>query len=119
MCKLVSYKNGKKVADIKYRHIENISKQAEKCENISRIMLFGSSIEERCNDRSDIDIAVFGKLSKNRYLDSTEFRQFHDQVYLFDMNQDYDILYFKDGQEYKDSIMEEINRGAEIYVHGI
>ena len=51
MCKLVDF-NGKLVADIKLKHIENIIKQAEKCNNISRIMLFGSSIEERCNDKN-------------------------------------------------------------------
>ena len=33
---------------------------AERTSNICRIMLFGSSIEARCTDNSDIDIAVFG-----------------------------------------------------------
>ncbi|MBO5608967.1 MAG: hypothetical protein J5929_01145 [Eubacterium sp.] len=48
MCRLVMYKNGQYIADIKYNYIENIAKQAEKCRNISKIILFGSSIEERC-----------------------------------------------------------------------
>ena len=61
MCNLVRYKNSKLVADIKLPYIIIISKQAEKAKNISRIMLFGSSIEERCTEESDIDIAVFGK----------------------------------------------------------
>lgn len=115
MCKLVDYGSGYRVADIKLEHIENIAKLAENCKNISRIMLFGSSIEERCTDRSDIDIAVFGDMSKSKYLTSKEFRSFHDKVFLFDMDQDYDILYFRDGQSYKDAIMEDINNGAEIY----
>lgn len=67
MCKMVQYENGKLVAGIKLPHIMNISKQAEKAKNISRIMLFGSSIEDRCTEESDIDIAVFGEKTRGRY----------------------------------------------------
>lgn len=115
MCRLVHYKDGQYVAEIKLKHIRNVSSQAEKCKNISRIMLFGSSIEERCTDRSDIDIAVFGRMPKAKYLGSSEFRRFQDQLFLYDLDQDYDILYFREGQDYKDPIMEDINRGTEIY----
>jgi hypothetical protein len=31
------------------------------------------------------------------------------------MNQDYDILYFKDGKKYTDQIMNDIAEGIEIY----
>ncbi|MBR4782002.1 MAG: nucleotidyltransferase domain-containing protein [Lachnospiraceae bacterium] len=115
MCQLISIGNGKAVANIKHRHIVNISEQARTCKNISRIMLFGSSLEERCTEKSDIDIAVFGKMKKGKYLDSKEFRKFMDQLFRFDLKQDYDILYFCDGQRYDDAIMADINRGAEIY----
>lgn len=115
MCKMVEYKNGQSVAEIKYNHILNISRQAEKCRNITRIVLFGSSLEERCTDKSDIDIAVFGTQTKSKYLQSKEFREFHRQVFLFDMNQDYDILYFTDGRKYTDRIMNDISEGIEIY----
>ena len=115
MCKLVQYRNGRKIADIKIRHIENISKQAKKCKNINRIMLFGSALEERCTDRSDIDIAVFGNMTKSKYLGTKEFREFQDQLFLYDLDQDYDILYFCDGQDYQDAIMDDINDGVEIY----
>ena len=115
MCKLVHYKDGQYVAEIKLGHIRNISSQAGKCKNISRIILFGSSIEERCTDRSDIDIAVFGKMQKAKYLGSGEFRNFQDQLFLYDLNQDYDILYFCDGKDYKDPIMADISCGTEIY----
>ena len=115
MCKLVNYHNGRKIADIKLRHIENISKQAEKCRNITRIMLFGSSLEERCTERSDIDIALFGDMGKSKYLGTKEFRVFQDQLFLYDLDQDYDILYFCDGQDYQDAIMDDINDGVEIY----
>ncbi len=115
MCKLVPFNNGKRVADIKLHHIENIVKQATNCKNINRIMLFGSSLEERCTDKSDIDIAVFGSMTKAAYLGTKEFKQFQDRLFLFDLNQDYDILYFCDKQTHKDNILADINNGAEIY----
>lgn len=115
MCRLVQYQNGEYVADIKLKYIENIRNQAEKCSNISRIILFGSSTEERCSEQSDIDIAVFGRMSKLKYLGTKEFRKFQAHLFLFDFNQDYDILYFCDGQEYGDAIMSDINKGVEIY----
>ena len=74
-----------------------------------------SSLETRCTDRSDIDIAVFGDQTKNRYLQSKEFKEFHRGLFQFDMNQDYDILYFTDGREYTDRIMSDISEGIEIY----
>jgi len=115
MCRMIRYKDGKSIAEIKYQHILNISRQAEKCRNITRIVLFGSSLEERCTESSDIDIAVFGNQTKGKYLQSKEFRDFHREVFLFDMNQDYDILYFKDGKKYTDQIMNDIAEGIEIY----
>ena len=115
MCELVQYKDGRYVADIKLKHIKNVSDQAEKCKNISRIVLFGSSTEERCTDLSDIDIAVFGQMPKAKYLGSKEFKRFQDGLFLYDLNQDYDILYFRDGQDHSDPIMTDIGRGTEIY----
>ena len=37
------------------------------------------------------------------------------QLFLFDMNQDYDILYFTNGKRYTDQIMNDISEGIEIY----
>lgn len=115
MCKLIHYRNGQYIADIKQKHIENIAEQAKNCKNINRIMLFGSSVQERCSNESDIDIAVFGKMPKSRYLTTSEFRKFQDNLFLYDLNQDYDILYFCEGQEYHDPIMADIAQGTEIY----
>ena len=117
MCKLKKLANGQSVAEIKYAFINNIIEQAAKCNNISRIMLFGSALEERCSDKSDIDIAVFGEQSKNKYLKSKEFKDFQRSLFLFGdaFSQDYDILYFRDGVEYMDAIIDDINNGAEIY----
>ena len=115
MCKMIHYKDGKYIADIKHKYIQNIVKLAELCGNINRIMLFGSSLEERCTDESDIDIAVFGKQSKNKYLQSKEFKNFQDQLFLYDLNQDYDILYFAENAKQNELIFQDINNGVEIY----
>ena len=115
MCKLVRFGKDKYVAEIKLRHIQNIAEQAGKTKNIDRIMLFGSSLEERCTEKSDIDIAVFGDMRKIKYLHSDEFKSFQDRVFLYDMNQDYDILYFENGGKKQDMIMRDIAKGVEIY----
>ena len=115
MCKLVQLNEDKYVADIKLHHIQNIVVQAKKAKNIERIILFGSSVEERCTKLSDIDIAVFGTKAKGKYLDSREFVAFHDGLYQFDWEQDYDVLYFQEGTHREDSIMADISHGVEIY----
>jgi predicted nucleotidyltransferase len=117
MCKLKEYDKDKFVADIKYDYILNIAKQASVCKNISKIMLFGSAIEERCNENSDIDIAIFGDMQKIKYLRSKEYDRFHTGVvsYRGDFTQDYDILYFCNGKFYDDDIMDDILKGVEIY----
>ena len=115
MCKLVQLDKDKYVADIKLHHIRNIALQAKRAKNIERIMLFGSATEERCTKTSDIDIAVFGRKTKGRYLDSKEFMAFHDALYQFDWDQDYDVLYFQEGTHKDDSIMLDISQGVEIY----
>lgn len=115
MCRMVPYKDGRCVADIKLRHIDNISEQAKAAKSIRRIMLFGSALEDRCTERSDIDIAVFGDKSKSSYIDSKEFKAFKSGLFRFDWDQDYDVLYFKDNEEGKDDIMTEICQGIEIF----
>lgn len=115
MCKLVKFGFDKYIADIKLSHVKNISEQARKTKNINKIILFGSSIDERCTENSDIDIAVFGSLPKSRYIDSKEFRVFKSALFKFDWDQDYDVLYFKDDTVYHDAIMDDINKGVEIY----
>ena len=59
MCKVVQVKIGNKtvnVADLKEKNIYNIAEAAKQCKYIERIVLFGSSISERCEEDSDIDI---------------------------------------------------------------
>lgn len=115
MCRMIPFKDGRYVAEIKLPHITNISEQAKKTENIHRIILFGSSLEERCTDRSDIDIAVFGTRTKGNYIDSKEFRSFKKGLFQFDWDQDYDVLYFSENGKNTGDIMTDINKGVEIY----
>lgn len=115
MCKMVKYRNHGYIADIKLPHVNNITELASKTKHIRKIVLFGSSIEDRCTTDSDIDIAVFGPLSKGRYIDSTEFRAFKNGLFRFDRDQDYDVLYFKENSKHNDAIMIDINKGIEIY----
>ena len=86
MCRVVSLTVGKNtfnVADIK-KYITNIINAAEKCDFIERIVLFGSSIEERCKRTSDIDIAVFETHTLSRALSSKKYERFARQLYSFD-----------------------------------
>ena len=87
------------MADVKKVYIENIIKSAEKCNKIDAIVLFGSSLEDRCKDESDIDIAVISRYTVSRLCQYKSFRDFTDSVYSIDMEQNYDILYFKSLEE--------------------
>lgn len=89
---------------------------AKQCGYIERIVLFGSSISERCEEDSDIDIAVFGNVTKTKCLTSKSFKEFAKKLYIFDdYKQNYDILYFNNEQSSDVGILEEIGRGEVIY----
>lgn len=119
MCKVTTINlNGRdvKVAEIKKDCIRNISEAAKSCKYIDQIILFGSALGEHCTDQSDVDIAVFGSVSKNRCLTSKEYKDFTHQLYRFDdYSQAYDILYFKTGTNSDSGIRREIEKGAVIY----
>lgn len=105
-----------RMADIKQKYIPNIIDAAKKCDYIDRIILFGSALEERCEERSDIDLAIIGSQTKGRCLDSKKFRRFSDQLAMFDdFNQTYDLLYFKTGKAYDGLIMDRIAEGEVLY----
>ncbi|MBE5859453.1 MAG: nucleotidyltransferase domain-containing protein [Butyrivibrio sp.] len=104
------------VADIKQKYISNIIDAAKKCTFIDRIILFGSSIEDRCTDDSDIDLAIFGNQTKYKCLNSKEYRRFAEELYSFDdFNQSYDLLYFKTGNDYSGILINDINNGEVLY----
>ena len=115
MCSIVTTSNGALVASVKKYHVDNIISNAGECEDIDRIILFGSSVEERCTDKSDIDIAVFSNKPRMKFLSSRSFRNFIRKVYSFDEEQRYDVIYFKTGKDYKEPIFKEVMKGNVIY----
>ena len=104
------------VSDIKKDYIENIIASAKQCKFISKIILFGSSLEERCTEYSDIDIAVFGDKTKSQIFRLASYDKFYESIYSLGM-QTYDILYFKEGDTKNEGteIMNSILSGKVIY----
>ena len=119
MCKLVDFNTNFgtvcKVADIKREYIYNILRTAPICSDIDKIVLFGSTLEERCKDVSDIDIAIFGDRTESSFLKSRQFEQFEKELYCFGEFQDYDILYFQNKKKQKAKILEEVQAGEVIH----
>lgn len=121
MCKLVdirtNYGDIIQVADIKKDSIQNIITAAQNCKNINEIILFGSSLQERCKDSSDIDIAVISNVSRAKLFNSKSYQNFTRQVYLYRMGQDYDILQFnslKDIEDSKEAVCYDIRRDGKL-----
>ena len=119
MCRVTPMDIGSRqirVAEIKQKYIRNIIDAAKECDLIDRVVLFGSSLQERCRENSDIDIAVFGNQPRSRALTSKKYERFARQLYTFDNNaQAYDILYFKSRSGDTSPILQEISRGEELY----
>lgn len=103
MCRLVDLKTNMgttvKVADIKLPCIDNMVKQARHCGCISEIILFGSALEKRCREDSDIDIAIISRYTVNKLSGNKEFSKFMESVYDYDFMQEYDRLYFSSLEE--------------------
>lgn len=120
MCKVVSMNIGDrdiKVADIKEKYIRNIAEVAQRSGIFDRVILFGSSIDERCKEDSDIDIAVFGDETEYKMLRSKKYDVFRSQLRSYDEgDQAYDILYFKtDSPRNKSAILNDIYAGEILY----
>ena len=122
MCKLIQYKlsSGKtvQVADIKSDYIGNIEKNASACDDIIRIVIFGSSIGDHCTDSSDIDVAIFGGMTPGKYSRSAKYKKFRNAIYTYRMEdgmQDYDILYFNAEKPGNSAILRDIRKGEVIY----
>ena len=98
MCKIVTIQKNVGdsfgVADIKKDIIEEIIRIAGECNLIDTIYLFGSSLEKRCTNRSDIDLAIIGKVTRSRLFRSKAYNDFTSKLYKIDEDQDYDILTF-------------------------
>ena len=122
MCKVIKMQvRGKffKVANIKQECVENIIDAASKCDLIDKIILFGSSITNKCKKDSDVDIAVYGSKTKAQCLSSKTYREFTRKLYQFDdFSQSYDIIYFQSNKNYTSKIVDDIENGELIYVKG-
>lgn len=98
MCKLVSIQANTgvkiKVADIKAKTLEQIIILASLCDKIEYIFLFGSAIEERCTNKSDIDIAIVSNVTRSKLFIAKDYNQFTSDLYNLDSEQEYDILQF-------------------------
>ena len=118
MCKIVSFNVGGrtiKAADIKKDYIVNAANIAKDCAAIDKVILFGSSASENCTDRSDIDLAVFGTLSESTMLRSKSYKNFVRELFKYDFNQNYDVLYFDSTKANNSPILEDINNGVVLY----
>ena len=98
MCKLVKITNSLgeqiEVAEIKADTIKKIVKIAKICDKIDYIYLFGSSVEERCTDESDIDLAIISNVSASKLCNRSSYREFKERLYAIDRDQEYDRLQF-------------------------
>ena len=98
MCKLVKITNSLgeqiEVAEIKADTIKKIIEIAKICDKIDYIYLFGSSVEERCTDESDIDLAIISNVSASKLCNRSSYREFKERLYAIDTDQEYDRLQF-------------------------
>ncbi len=118
MCELVEMRIGErniKVASIKKEYIQNVVANIHVCKAIDKVVLFGSSLHENCTQLSDVDIAIFGKQSKQRMYRMKSYNDFVNAVVSYGEVQDYDLLYFDSTKEYTDPIMRDINEGEILY----
>lgn len=118
MCNLIELKLGERsirVADIKKSYVENIVNSIHLCKAIDKVVLFGSAIETRCTDSSDVDIAIFGKKSKSKMFASKSYRNFVNAVVSFGHLQDYDLLYFDSTKDNSDMILDDIASGVVLF----
>ena len=118
MCDLVELKIGErniKVASIKKDYIQNIIESVGICREIDKIILFGSALIEECTYHSDVDIAIFGKHTKQKIYRMKSYNDFIKAIVSFGEIQDYDLLYFDSTKKYEDPIMNDINKGEVLY----
>lgn len=99
---------GEKVAvsSLKAGHIENIISKASMCKHIKAIILFGSSLESRCTEKSDIDFAVVSDKTVTALSKDKSFVNFMNALYDYDDSQEYDRLYFKSFNEIEGKVGE-------------
>lgn len=111
MCQMVNVKTNFdteiEVADIKKEIVENIVQAAGECARIGEIILFGSVIESRCTEDSDIDMLVVSDTARSKLYRDKGYQEFlkklHDKD---DYEQLYDVICVHN--------MDVINRGQKM-----
>ena len=88
-----NYNTEIEVADIKKDVIENIIDAAGICEKICQIILFGSVIETRCTEESDIDMVVVSNVTRSRLYKDKSYQEFLRKLHDEDgYDQMYDVI---------------------------
>lgn len=94
MCQMVSVKTNFdteiEVADIKKDVVENIIEAAGVCSKICQIILFGSVIESRCTEASDVDMLVISDTTRSKLYKDKGYQEFLSRLHDKD---DYEQLY--------------------------
>lgn len=127
MCKLIDVKTNfnteVRVADNKKEFVENIIDIARYCENILQIILFGSVLEERCTDDSDIDLMVVCNIQRSKLYRKKEYATFIESLHnKDDYTQIYDVICVNGLEELnrnrdKTQLYNDVmNRGKTIYM---
>lgn len=123
MCKLAVLRTDTntqiQVADIKKPIIEKIILIARSCKEIDSIILFGSSLENKCTEQSDIDLAIISSTTRAKFLRSNSYQKFTTALYHIDEEQQYDILQFNSMEDLKRKsspvCRDIVNKGKVIY----
>ncbi|MCR4755824.1 MAG: hypothetical protein K5868_09925 [Lachnospiraceae bacterium] len=89
------------VAENKLDILRFIIDTASQCSKIDAIILFSSTLDERCRDDSDIDIVIISNATLSVLSRQKSFTKFKKDLYLKNMSQKYDFLYFKSMDEIK------------------
>lgn len=97
MCRMASVKTNFnteiQVADIKKEVIENIIEAASVCNKICQIILFGSVIESRCQEDSDIDMLVVSDMARSKLYKDKGYQEFLKRLHKKDgYEQVYDVI---------------------------
>lgn len=94
MCQMVNVKTNFdteiEVADIKKDVVENIIEAAGVCSKICQIILFGSVIESRCTEASDVDMLVISDTTRSKLYKDKGYQEFLSRLHDKD---DYEQLY--------------------------
>ena len=97
MCRMVNIKTNFdteiEVADIKKDVVENIIKAADACIPICQIILFGSVLDSRCREDSDVDLLIVSDTVRSKLYRDKRYQEFlkrlHDKD---DYEQMYDVI---------------------------